>query len=149
MFRFERQALKDSTGSLFADELSIRFQDVDAAGVLFYARLFDYLHGAYEGLLESAGCPLPTVLREKQWLAPLRHAEADYFLPLKFGVRVTVHVACADLQESEIALGYRIVTEEGAVAAVGQTVHTFLDPTSQQRRPVPVELASLLTTVAN
>lgn len=149
MFRFERQVLKESINSLFADELWVKFQDVDAAGVLFYARLFDYLHGAYEGLLESAGCPLPKVLSEKQWIAPLRHAEADYFLPLTFGTRITVHVAFADLQESEVSLGYRVVTEDGLVAAVGQTVHTFLDAVTRQRRPVPVELTRILGVVAN
>ncbi len=149
MHRFERQELKESQGSLFADEVAIRFQDVDAAGSLFFARLFDYLHGAYEGLLESAGCPLPLVLAEKSWAAPLRHVEADYFGPLTFGDRVVVHIALAHVEETEITLGYRVVKEDESVAAVGQTVHTFIDVGSRTRRPVPPELTRLLTALVN
>ncbi len=149
MHHFERQELKESQGSLFADEVAIRFQDVDAAGVLFFARLFDYFHGAYEGLLESAGCPLPLVLAAKSWAAPLRHVEADYLAPLAFGDRVVVHIALAHVEDTEITLGYRVVKDDGSVAAVGQTVHTFIDVSTRKRRAVPPELARLLAAVVN
>ena len=33
----------------------IRFQDVDAAGVLFFGRIYDYCHQAYEELWAAAG----------------------------------------------------------------------------------------------
>lgn len=148
MHRFERDVLKSSIGSLFAEEIAVRFQDVDAAGVVFFARLFDYFHGAYEGLLESADLPLPRVIKNREWAAPLRHAEADYFLPLFFGDRIVIHLCLAQVEETEITLGYRLQKEDGAVAAVGQTVHTFIDVASRKRRAVPEALVQLLNSIA-
>ncbi|HSC85651.1 MAG TPA: thioesterase family protein [Polyangiaceae bacterium] len=145
MHLFQRDDLKDSTTSLFADEIQVRFQDVDAAGVAYFARVFDYLHAAYEGLLESVGEPLPAVLAERRWAAPLRHAELDYFLPLRFGDRLTVHVALAHVEPTEITFGYRLEDAEGRVAAVGQTVHTFVDPKTWQRCELPSALRRVLS----
>ncbi len=41
MHRFERDELKTLTKSSFARDLSIRFQDVDAAGIIFYPRVLE------------------------------------------------------------------------------------------------------------
>jgi YbgC/YbaW family acyl-CoA thioester hydrolase len=145
MHHFDRRELRDSSGSLFMDGIVVRFQDVDAAGVVFFARLFDYAHAAYEGLLESAGLPLPEVLKTRAWAAPLRHAEADYLVPLFFGDQLSVHVALAHVEETEICLGFRVEKADGVVAAVLQTVHTFLDVETKRRRAVPAELVELLS----
>ena len=144
MHRFSHQELKEATGSLFVDEIQVRFQDVDAAGVVFFARVFDYLHGAYEGLLESAGLPLAQVLATRAWLAPLRHAEADYLAPLRFGDTVSVHVALAHLEEFQVVFGYRLLKQDGSLVALGQTVHAFLEVDTWKKRPVPSELVSFL-----
>jgi acyl-CoA thioesterase FadM len=77
------------------------------------------------------------VLKRGSWLAPVRHAEADYFKPLRFGDEVTVEICRAHLAETEATLGYRIARAEGGeVCAVGQVVHTFVD-VSFKRIPIP------------
>jgi len=37
----------------FHTTIPVRFQDVDSAGVLFFGRIFDYCHHAYEDLIHS------------------------------------------------------------------------------------------------
>ena len=101
-------------------------------------------HDVYVAFLAFAGAPLPEVLRTGTWIAPVRHAEADYFKPLRFGDLVTVEICRAHLSETEATLGYRIARSDGGeVCVVGQVVHTFVDRTSFKRTaiPEPVRLA--------
>lgn len=121
----------------------VRFQDVDAAGVVFYARVFDYFHDAYVSFLRAAGAPLEDALRSGAWAAPLRHAEADYRQPLRFGQAVTVTLVAADVGDSEYAIRYRI-DADGDVACEGSTTHVSVDPGTFRRRPIPDPLRAAL-----
>jgi YbgC/YbaW family acyl-CoA thioester hydrolase len=138
MHRFTRDELKPRPATAFAERRAVRFQDVDAAGIIFYPRLLEYFHDTYVSFLAAAGTPLPEVLREGSWISPVRHAEADYFRPLRFGDEVEVALVRAHLEPTEVTVGYRIAgVETGEVAAVGQVVHTFLEAASFQRTAIP------------
>ena len=138
MHRFDRDELKLSRPHAFADKRAIRFQDVDAAGIIFYPRVLEMFHDLYVAFLAFAGAPLPEVLRTGTWIAPVRHAEANYFKPLRFGDPVTVEICRAHLSETEATLGYRIARSDGGeVCVVGQVVHTFVDRTTFKRTPIP------------
>jgi acyl-CoA thioesterase FadM len=91
--------------------------------------------------------PLARVLATGDWVAPLRHAQADYLRPLRLGVSFCIELAGAHVEHSEISLGWIIRSEDGAHAVV-QTVHAFLDPATLQRVPVPQELAEALRSIA-
>ncbi len=138
MHRFDREELKLSRPHAFADRRAIRFQDIDAAGIIFYPRVLEMFHDAYAAFLAFAGCPLPEVLKSGTWLAPVRHAEADYFKPLRFGDPVSVEICRAHLAETEATLGYRVArSENGEVCVVGQVVHTFVERASFKRTAIP------------
>lgn len=141
MFRFERERLLQRAESAFALELPIRFQDVDAAGIIFYPRVLELCHDVYVEFLASVGYPLPEMLKGP-FIIPIRHAEADYLRPLRFGDRVEVAIIAAQtgprLPPTEVTLGYHISNiENDEPAAVAQTVHTFVDRRSLERVPIP------------
>ena len=138
MHRFTRDELKLRPPSAFAEQRAIRFQDVDAAGIIFYPRLLEYFHDTYVSFLSAVGTPLPEVLKSGRWISPVRHAEADYFRPLRFGDAVEVALVRAHVEPTEVTLGYRVArSDSGEVAVVGQVVHTFLDAASFQRTEIP------------
>jgi 1,4-dihydroxy-2-naphthoyl-CoA hydrolase len=122
---------------------TVRFQDVDAAGIVFFARVFDYFHDAYVAFLRARGAPLEDALHDGAWVAPLRHAEADYRRPLRFADALTITVTVLGLEETEFRLGYRIETGEG-VACEGETVHVSVDPHTFRRAPIPEILRQAL-----
>jgi YbgC/YbaW family acyl-CoA thioester hydrolase len=143
MHRFERDTLRRRPESAFGEQRQIRFQDVDAAGIIFYARALDYCHDTLMSFFAAAGAPLHEELRAPTWLAPIRHAEADYFKPLRFGDPVEVAIVASKLEESEVALGFRIArTDTGEVCVVTQSVHTFVAAKTFQRTPIPEPLRS-------
>lgn len=148
MFRFERDLLKNSETSLFACERSIRFQDVDAAGIIFYPRALELCHDAYVEFLAAVGLPLHESLRGAV-IAPIRHAEADYLKPLRFGDHVEVAITAYHLgpaePPSEVTFGFRVVrlpSREPAIVA--QSVHTFVNRERFERTSVPAELVAAL-----
>jgi 1,4-dihydroxy-2-naphthoyl-CoA hydrolase len=145
MHRFDREELKLSHPRAFVDRRAIRFQDIDAAGIIFYPRILEMFHDAYAAFLAFAGCPLPEVLKSGTWLAPVRHAEADYFKPLRFGDPVNVEIGRAHLAETEATLGYRVArSDNGEVCVVGQVVHTFVDRASFKRTALPAPIRRAL-----
>src|SRR6187549_1067753 len=107
MFLFERDVLKRGPRA-FKMEREVRFQDVDAAGVIFYPRLLEYFNDAYLALLSSAGQPLHASLGRAPWVSPVRHAEADFMRPLRFGDAIEVAVVGAqtapDAEPTEVTL---------------------------------------------
>ena len=135
--------MNEEPAGLHVEPAVVRFQDVDAAGVVFYARIFDYFHDAYVAFLRIRGVPLEEALSDRSWAAPLRHAEADYFRPLRFGDAFTVTLARVDLEETEFRIGYRV--DRGAeVACVGMTRHVSVDPETFRRVALPDALRRAL-----
>ena len=136
MFRFDRETLKRPNPAAFVNSRSILFQEIDAAGIIFYPRILEMFHDAYAAFLASVGSPLRDVMTRETWLAPVRHAEADYFKPLRLGDEIGVEISRAHVLETEATLGYRVV-RGGEVCVVGQVVHTFVERATFRRTPLP------------
>ena len=156
MKRFDKKELSLAPSALFVTGARVRFQDVDAAGIVFFARFFDYVHEAYEAFLTHIQLPLPQLLRDGKWAAPLRHAEADYFRPLNYGDLLSVRLVKVEVEASEISFGWSIFCAPGpeaqagagADAAVGepycaavvQTAHIFVNRKTFERTKIPEEI---------
>jgi|SRR5690348_17077664 1,4-dihydroxy-2-naphthoyl-CoA hydrolase len=137
----DKKELSAAQAHVFEARCPVRFQHVDAAGVVFFARYFEYVHEAYEGFLSAAGTPLSRVLREQSWAAPLSHVEADYFRPLRLGDELHVQLVAAEVEGSKLALGWRLVIQPKPdtehVVAVVQSVHTFVKMDDFSRTAIP------------
>ena len=126
----------------------VRFQDIDAAGILFYARAFEYFHDAYVALLEAHGVDLPAVLRERRWGAPLGHAEADFKAPMRYGDRIVIEIVSGEIGTKSVKVFYRVRAEkdEAHVFCTGMTAHVFIDFATFKARPVPDEVRAIFAT---
>ena len=133
----------DGNEVVYSERRVVRFQDVDAAGILFYARTFDYFHDAYVAWLRERGAPLESALRSGEWAAPLHRAEAEYLRPLRFGDALDVALVSVRVGETEFTIDYRI-DREGETACVGRTLHVSVDPVTFRRSPVPAPLRAAL-----
>ncbi|MFO7179996.1 MAG: thioesterase family protein [Pseudomonadota bacterium] len=143
MHRFDRDRLRECPETAFRELRRIRFHDVDAAGIIFYPRIFEHCNDTLIAFFEATGAPLHEQLREPAWLAPVRHAEADYFAPLRFGDEVEVALVAAHVAESEVTVGFRLARgADRTVCVVAQCVHVFVDPKTFRRSVVPEPLRS-------
>ena len=142
---FEKAALIDAPPG-WRWQTRVRFQDIDAAGIVFYPRILEYFHDAYVELLSVRGVALDAALRDRRWLAPIKHAEADFLAPLSFGDVVDVELVRALVAGSVLTLGWR-ASAGGRAVAVGHTVHVFVDARFQ-KVPVPEAVAAAFASMA-
>jgi 1,4-dihydroxy-2-naphthoyl-CoA hydrolase len=140
---FRREDLEAHAHVFSRQERTVRFQEVDAAGTIYFARVLEYFADNYLQLLELAGLDVPKMLRERTSAAPLAHAEASFVAPMFFGDRVVVELVRARVGTSSVTFGHRLL-KGGKLAAFGTTVHVFVDGRTFQKAPVPAGLAELL-----
>jgi YbgC/YbaW family acyl-CoA thioester hydrolase len=142
---FAAADLRDAAHVRFGEERVVRFQDVDAAGIIFYPRVLEYFSDVYIAMLMGSGWDLPKELGRSAVGTPLVHAEADYLAPLRFGDRVSVEIVGVKLGSTSFTVGYRIRANGGTVASIGQTVHVCLDRATFKPHAIPESLREILT----
>jgi len=142
---FSRDALLAVPQTILATKRRVRFQEVDAAGTIYYSRIFEYFGDVYVELLERDGVSVPKVMSQREWFAPLVHAEADYLGPMRFGDWVEVAIAKVACGKSSATIGYRIDGKSGRPLAVGHTVHVFVDGETFRPCPIPADVRRALT----
>jgi len=129
---------------VYQHKLTVPFQDIDAAGVVFYAHLFRYAHEAYEHFMQQIGCSLQELLAEGSYLLPLVHAEADYRWPLRHADKLKIELRLKRLGRTSFTLGYRVLAEDQTEHASLETVHVALDRTTQRPLSLPDSLREAL-----
>ena len=129
--------------SAYSTVIQVRFGHVDPAGIVYFPRIFDYIHDVFEEVWEDhVGYRYYTLLLEERVGFPLVHSEVDFKKPLHFGDRPVVSVTCFKLGRSSIGLRYRIKLGEElhvearmtTVCAEIDTMKSFEIPTKFRKR---------------
>lgn len=82
---------------MFITKKKINFFDCDPAGILFFGRVFELCHSAYEDLIASFN------LKEDYWandeyVVPILNSEAHYHKPMKYGETISVEIKVSKLK---------------------------------------------------
>ncbi|MEL6380905.1 MAG: thioesterase family protein [Cyanobacteria bacterium J06626_18] len=123
---------------------TIRFQDTDAAGVVYFARVLSICHEAYESFLQQAGVDVKTFFSPGAIAVPITHTEADFRRPLKCGDIVTIQCTPQQTSPSSFEIQYTLVDKDKQVAATASTRHVCIDTTTRQRCQLAPELTEWL-----
>lgn len=88
----------------FRYERPVRFADVDAARIVFFARYLDYCHDAIEALFNDlpGGYAHLTMVRDIG--VPSVRVEVDYRAPLRYGDVALIDVTVERVGEKSITL---------------------------------------------
>jgi 1,4-dihydroxy-2-naphthoyl-CoA hydrolase len=138
---FTRDELALAPPAAAPHEHVVQFQDIDAAGLVFFARIQEYFHDAYAAFLRAEGIALEEALVTRRWAAPLKSSEAHFLRPLRFGAAVSTSLVQARLDGSDLTMGYRTSLRGGEAAAVGVLRAVFVDLATFKRVPPPDDVA--------
>ena len=75
--------------------ITIRFEEADPAGVVFYPRAIALAHAAVEDLLRRSALGWDAWFASPHYAAPLRRAAADFFLPMKLSHLLIILMDCS------------------------------------------------------
>ena len=124
----------------------IRFNDVDAAGIVYFPRFFHLCHNAFEEFFTAvAPYSYPTLIQQHRRGFPTVHVEGDFKRPLRYGDTAMVEVAVARLGNSSARFRYRMRRDgESEVAFEAQVVTAFMDLDTGRAVPLPDDLKAVL-----
>ncbi len=121
----------------------VRFNEVDAAGIVYYPRFFDYFHMAFEDFFGAAtGVPYHEWITERRIGWPTVHIECDYRAPLRYGDAFEVAVSFPKVGRSSFVTRYEVVAD-GSLRATAEItcVTTHLDRMESLEIPPVVRTA--------
>jgi len=121
---------------------TIRFQDTDAAGVVYFANVLSICHEAYEESLAASGINLKSFFSNSAFVIPIVHASVDFFRPMFCGDRVLIDLTCKQLSGNEFSTSYSIFASlmPEQLVANAITKNVCIDPVSRARKGLPDEM---------
>jgi 1,4-dihydroxy-2-naphthoyl-CoA hydrolase len=127
----------------FFYQRTVRFQDTDAAGVVYFANTLAMCHEAYEASLIAAGIEVQQFFRAGAEIAvPIIHAEADYLRPAFCGDRHEVQLTPTLQSNHAFEIQYVIYEANHPETLISRalTRHLCINPTNRQRQSLPQEV---------
>ena len=111
---------------------TINFFDCDPAGIIFYSRIFDFCHSAYEQMI--AGFKLnENYWMNENYVVPIIHSESEYVKPIKYGDELTITAQVSQLKNSSFELTYTLKRDK-ELCCHAKTVHVFVDKKSWKKK---------------
>jgi 1,4-dihydroxy-2-naphthoyl-CoA hydrolase len=124
---------------------TVRFQETDGAGVVFFANVLSLCHEAYEAALIAQGIDLKAFFNNRETAVPIVHATVDFRQPLRVADQLAIRLAPQLLKESEFEIGYQILNAAtDRVLCTALTRHVCIDPLNRTRKALPPELLAWL-----
>ena len=121
---------------MFTYKRKINFHDCDVAGVLFFARIYEVCHSAYEEMIASFDIG-EDFWNNDDYIMPIIKSEASYHKPLRYGETVTVEIKVEQLKISSFELNYECKNEQGEVTDKVRTVHVCVSKKDWKKRELP------------
>ena len=130
---------------MFEYQRRIGMRDVDAAGVLFFARYLSLMHEAYEEMLHEQGISFKRQAEEHGIILPVVHVNIDYRAPVFVGDVATIRLRAAAVRRRMYTIEFKFVIQD-KVAASGSVVHACVDCGTRRAVPLPEHLRAALDT---
>lgn len=123
--------------SAFETQFQVRFGHVDPAGIVYFPRIFDYLHDVFEEVWEKhVGTRYYYLLLEQGVGFPLVHCDVEFVSTMRFGDRPIVRVTCFRLGRSSLGLRYLFRKGE-RVCVDARLVTACVDTDTMDTLPIP------------
>jgi 4-hydroxybenzoyl-CoA thioesterase len=122
----------------------VRFDEVDAAGIAYFAHFFRWCHDAMAALLAALDGGYASLVTERRLGFPAVHVEADFESPLRFDDEVRIAVAVERLGTSSCSLRFDLQRPDGRRVARIHHVVALTDLAAMRSRPLPDDVRSLL-----
>ena len=124
--------------------MTVRFGEVDGAGIVYYPNFFDYYHRTFEEFFGScAGIPYDRVLREERVGFPAVHVESDFKVPLRHGDVIDVEMVVQRVGESSFTSSYA-VRRGGETCATASIVTAVINLDTLESMPLPQKYRAAL-----
>lgn len=106
-------------------ERPIKFEDVDAAGIVFFARYVTYAHEAMEHFFGALEGGYPRLIMERRVGLPAVHLDVSFKAPARYGDVLRIETSVDRVGNRSAVLRYRMFHAATGVLAV-EIAHTVV-----------------------
>ena len=124
----------------FIYQRTVRFQDTDAAGVVYFANVLAICHEAYEESLAASGIHLKSFFTNPSVAIPIVHANIDFFRPIFCGDPVFIHLIPQNIGNDNFEIAYIVLSSNEKQIAKAVTRHVCINPVTRTRQQLPNEI---------
>ena len=115
---------------------TVRFQDTDAAGVVYFANVLRICHEAYEASLAASSVNLKSFFTNPSLAFPIVHANVDFLRPMSCGDNLVINLLPEKIGLDKFEITYEITVDEVMVAKA-ITRHVCIDINSRNKLELP------------
>jgi 4-hydroxybenzoyl-CoA thioesterase len=125
-------------------ERAVRFEEVDAAGIVYFAHIVSYAHEAMENLFGALDGGYAGLIMRRRTGLPAVRLVAEFHAPLRYGDRMRIETEVTRLGNRSVTFSHRIRGGGGAVcAAISHTV-VITDLDTLRSCAMPADIRALL-----
>lgn len=107
---------------MFVHRRAVRFQDVDAAHIVFFPVFLEYAHEAMEAFFDQLDGGYRGLICARRVGLPSVRLETDFASPLRFGDVVRVELSTLHVGRRSVRLGYGLFVGARRAASIEQVV---------------------------
>lgn len=128
---------------MFTHNKTIYLHETDATGVLFFSEQLKIAVEAFETYFLQQGFSLHKLIKERNFLMPIVHAEANFMQPLHVGDQIEIHQELEKIGDVSFTICSRFYRQN---IEVGNTkiIHVTISKETKKSIPVPDEVHQLL-----
>jgi 4-hydroxybenzoyl-CoA thioesterase len=115
----------------------IRFEEVDAAGIVFFPRFLSYCHEAMEGLFDEIEGGYVRLIRDRRIGVPAVHVECDFKHPLRYGDVARIETTVAKLGRSSVSFRY-VLSRRADRASIAVVQHVCVVSDLERLKSIPI-----------
>ena len=120
----------------FKHENAVRMYDTDAAGILYFASQFRFVHDSFEALMEHEGVSIQDMFKKSDVIFVIVNANSDYIQPLTLGDKLTIYCHVKRIGATSVTFFYELFKDEELVGKA-ETTHVCLNKISRTKQVIP------------
>lgn len=129
----------------FVYERAIRFEEVDAAGIVFFARYLNLCHEAMEAFFAPLDGGYSRLIMDRKLGVPAVRVDSNYHSPLRYGDTVNIQVSSERIGRTSATFKYEFqIASTNRLAAVVHHTVVCCDMATLRPTPWPDDVRSLI-----
>ncbi len=111
---------------VYRREVRIEWGDCDPAAIVFYPRYLAFFDANTAYLFEAVGLPKAEMVKSYDIVGiPLVDVAAKFFIPSRFGERITIQSHMAGFGRSSLKIVHQVLKEDGRLAIQAQETRVW------------------------
>ncbi len=128
---------------MFETERIVEFSMCDSAGILFFAKIFELAHSAYEEFILRSDLE-DEYFASNEVAIPIVSATADYLAPIGLHEIIEISISVTEIGKSSFQLTTFFENSNNDRKAIVKTTHVFISKISSKKTEIHEEFLALL-----